>query len=111
MDKDDEERSNESLVWLRAKIDVHEEMDEMKQEHVRVGIDVCLLNIWFQDQFSPTGHHEVIAEDDAKGDADNLVLEEAAYHRYDDDAGATANWHQRGENMRTLFFLAFLVCS
>ncbi len=35
MDKEDEARANEALVWLRAKIEVHEEMDEMKQEHVR----------------------------------------------------------------------------
>ncbi len=34
MDKDDEARATESLVWLRAKLEVHQEMDEMKQEHL-----------------------------------------------------------------------------
>ncbi len=43
MDKDDEVRANESLVWLRAKIEVHEEMDEMKQEQVRHSV---VLHYW-----------------------------------------------------------------
>ncbi len=35
LEKEDDERANEALVWLRGKVDVHDEMDAMKQEKVR----------------------------------------------------------------------------
>jgi len=36
LDKDDEVRANEALVWLRGKFEVHEEMDEMKTEQEKM---------------------------------------------------------------------------
>ena len=33
LDRDDEERATSALTWLRGRIDVHEEMDEMRAEH------------------------------------------------------------------------------
>lgn len=36
LDKDDEERANAALVWLRGKVDVHDEMDEMKAEQTTI---------------------------------------------------------------------------
>ena len=48
MAKDDEAKSNEALVWLRGKVEVHEEMDEMKAEQVPKGLSLHLA----RDHFS-----------------------------------------------------------
>ena len=47
LDKEDEERSNSALVWLRGKVDVHEEMDEMRaeQESMKLTPKVTLMEM------------------------------------------------------------------
>ena len=32
LDRDDEERATAALIWLRGRVDVHDEMDEMRAE-------------------------------------------------------------------------------
>jgi hypothetical protein len=36
LDRDNEELSRNALTWLRGRDDVHEEMDEMRAEQVRL---------------------------------------------------------------------------
>ncbi|XP_059084871.1 solute carrier family 2, facilitated glucose transporter member 1-like isoform X2 [Tigriopus californicus] len=47
LDRDDQERSNSALTWLRGRIDVHEEMDEMRveQESMKLVPKVTLLEM------------------------------------------------------------------
>eukprot|EP00095_Tigriopus_kingsejongensis_P004031 maker-scaffold5_size1054832-snap-gene-3.8 protein:Tk04031 transcript:maker-scaffold5_size1054832-snap-gene-3.8-mRNA-1 annotation:"solute carrier family facilitated glucose transporter member 1-like" len=47
LDRDDQERSNSALVWLRGKVDVHDEMDEMRteQESMKLVPKITLLEM------------------------------------------------------------------
>jgi hypothetical protein len=41
LDRDNEELSRNALTWLRGRDDVHEEMDEMRAEQVRLVLKVA----------------------------------------------------------------------
>ena len=49
MDKDDEERAVSALTWLRGRVDVHAEMDEMRAEQEKMKLTP---HISFKEMFT-----------------------------------------------------------
>ena len=49
LDKDDEERATSALTWLRGRIDVHSEMDEMRAEQEKMKLTP---HISFKEMFT-----------------------------------------------------------